>query len=71
MQNQFEYKPQKKKPKGIAFAIAILGLFLLNIAATLIISGKGRRLGFALLVVGLALVVLAVLCGWDKSKLFS
>jgi hypothetical protein len=61
-----EYKPPRKKPTGIIFLLACLGLFSLNCAANLLMSNKASGLGWMLAVVGLALIHLAVL--WTARR---
>jgi protein-S-isoprenylcysteine O-methyltransferase Ste14 len=61
-----EYKPPRKKPTGIIFLLACLGLFSLNFAANLLMSNKASGLGWMLVVVGLALILLAVL--WTARR---
>jgi protein-S-isoprenylcysteine O-methyltransferase Ste14 len=56
-----EYKPPRKKPTGIIFLLACIGLFSLNCAANLIISNKASGLGWLFVGVGLVLILLAVI----------
>jgi len=54
-----EYKPPRKKPTGIIFLLACVGLFVLNGAANLLMANKTSGLGWLLAGVGLVLIVLA------------
>jgi hypothetical protein len=62
-----EYKPPRKKPTGIIFLLACVGLFSLNCAADLLTSNKASGLGWMLVGVGLALIVLVVL--WTARRI--
>jgi hypothetical protein len=63
-----EYHPPRKKPVGIAFGLAGLGLLALNFAAELLMSGKANGFGWSCLLVGVALLMLAV-GSWGRNKL--
>jgi hypothetical protein len=61
----FRPRPQKsrprKKPTRIIFLLACVALFFLNCAANLLISSKASGLGWMFIVIGVALIVLAML----------
>jgi len=62
-----EYRPPRKRLPNIAFPLACIGLFSLNCAAELFISHKACGLGWMLVVMGVALIVLAVFWGTRRN----
>ena len=56
-----DYKPPSVRATGRAVLFACIGLLLLNYAANLFTSNKASGIGWLLVGVGLALIVLAVL----------
>jgi protein-S-isoprenylcysteine O-methyltransferase Ste14 len=63
---EYEYKPPRKKPTGIIFLLACVGLFSLNCAANLLISNQASGLGWLFVGVGLALILSAVI--WKARR---
>ena len=61
-----EYKPPPKKPAGVAFLLACLGLFFLNCAIGLLASNTASGLGWMFIIIGAALMVLAVFWGAER-----
>jgi len=61
-----EYKPPRKKPVGIAFLLACLGLLSLNFAMGLLTSNKASGPGWAFMVIGVALILLAIFWGAER-----
>ena len=66
MENEPENKPPRKRPKGVAFFFAGLGLFLLAGAADSFALHKAGMLAWMLVIVGAALLFLAVLWGTGR-----
>jgi hypothetical protein len=63
--NNRRNKPPGKRPSNIAFLIAIGGLLSLTVGADLIVSQQSRVLGWALICVGVGLVIFAI---WWAAK---
>jgi uncharacterized membrane protein len=61
-----DYKPPRKRHTGIAFLLACLGLFSLICAADLFASNKAGGLGWTLIVIGVALIGLAMFLGAER-----
>lgn len=55
-----EYNPPPKRHQAIGWSAALIGLFLLNIAAESFIGDKPHAVGWIPLVVGFALLFFAI-----------
>jgi len=66
MDREPEIKPPRKRPKGVAFLLAGIGLFALTCGADSLLLHKASPLGWVLVIGAVVLFMLAVLWGSER-----